>query len=331
MNSLSIPWLAPLSDRWQEQQRHGRAPHAVILLGAPGVGKRALAAWLVQRMLQPDTAAPAPQYPVTMPQLPDFYWLQKPEDKHTIGIDLVRQLIAELGLTSHDGRGKAAVIEPANIMTTAAANSLLKTLEEPPGDALLILVADRLGRLPATILSRCQRITIPVPATQDSLAWLDALQPGNHWPEALREAGGAPLAAVAALDQLADAGVMARDLQALAAGAASPVEVAARWVKDHQDVALDWLGRQVEACIRRRAAGPAAGSAAVLDDSVLQRIDSRNLFCYLDIINRLRGQASGSFNPQLTLEGLLIDWKEGLVHCRQQDTHGGLWPLSGTR
>ncbi|NIQ44609.1 MAG: DNA polymerase III subunit delta', partial [Pseudomonas stutzeri] len=68
-----------------------------------------------------------------------------------------------LQLTSYEGRGKVAVIEPANTMTTSAANSLLKTLEEPPGDTLLILVADRIGRLPPTVFSRCQRIDFAPP------------------------------------------------------------------------------------------------------------------------------------------------------------------------
>ncbi|MGI9264019.1 MAG: hypothetical protein ACR2QU_03755, partial [Gammaproteobacteria bacterium] len=59
-----------------------------------------------------------------------------------------------------------------------------------------------------------------------------------------------------------------------------------------------------------RASGPQPA------DSVLRRIDRRNLFCYLDIINRLRGQAAGSFNVQLTLESLLIDWADGLRDCQ---------------
>ncbi len=53
-------------------------------------------------------------------------------------------------------------------------------------------------------------------------------------------------------------------------------------------------------------------------------MDRLNLFCYLDIINRLRGQPGGSFNLQLTLEGLLIDWAGGLVDCGQQITIDGM-------
>ncbi|MBT8096939.1 MAG: hypothetical protein KJO19_07865, partial [Woeseia sp.] len=326
-----IPWLASFAKQWLEQQSQGRRPHAVLLLGAPGVGKRCAAAWLARRQLRPDAAATLPQFPPVALLHPDLHWLRKPDDKQTIIISQVRELIGELALTSHEGRGKVAVIEPANIMTHQAANSLLKTLEEPPGDALIILIADRMGRLPATILSRCQRVTLAIPDEATSLAWLERQHPGSPWAEALREAGGAPLAALEVVERLADTEAMGRDLRALADRSASPVDVAARWLKQYPDLALEWLGRQVTACIRRQSAGAAGAPAAILDDSVLQRIDSRNLFCYLDIINRLRGQAGGSYNVQLTLEGLLIDWAEGLVHCRQPSQHGNLWPRAATR
>lgn len=330
MKNNDIPWLKGLADQWLAQQQQGRAPHAVLLLGAPGVGKRSAAAWLALRHLRPATAPPLPQYPWAVPVHPDLYWLGKREDRQTIVIDQIRALIADLALTSHGGNGKVAIVEPANLLNHHAANTLLKTLEEPPGNALLVLVADRMGHLPATILSRCQRIAVAVPDEPVSLAWLGRVQPGNHWPAALREAGGAPLAALDAVDRLPDMDAMAQDLQALAARRVSPVDVAARWAKQ-PELALDWLGRQVAICIRRQGAGVGGAQAAVLDDSVLQRIDSRNLFCYLDIINRLRGQTGGSFNPQLTLEALLIDWAEGLAHCRQQDQQCGLWPVAAAR
>ena len=53
-------------------------------------------------------------------------------------------------------------------------------------------------------------------------------------------------------------------------------------------------------------------------------MDTRNLFCYLDIINRLRSQAAGSYNVQLTMEGLLIDWASGLKDCDLEESIGGM-------
>ncbi|MDZ7643642.1 MAG: hypothetical protein U5K76_05040 [Woeseiaceae bacterium] len=328
---MDITWLKDSTDRWRGQLAQARRPHAVLVAGAAGLGKRCLAAWLAESVLSPDTMPALPQYPLALRQHPDLHWLTRPDDKQNIVIEQIRQLIGELGLTSHRGKGKVAVIEAAHLMTSQAANSLLKTLEEPPGDALLILVADRMSRMPATILSRCQRLAVRLPDSSESLAWLDRLQPGSQWPRALRAAGGAPLAAVAAAERLEDADAMATDLGALAGRAASPVEVADRWSRRYPDLALDWLARQVQGCIVRRLSGAAGGTPAVVQDSVLQRMDSRNLFCYLDTINRLRAQAGGSYNLQLTLEGLLIDWAEGLVHSRGQDGSSGLWPLISSR
>ena len=105
---------------------------------------------------------------------------------------------------------------------------------------------------------------------------------------------------------------MAAEFAALAEGRAGPLPVAAKWAKRDPDFVLGWLGRQVQACISRAANGGGAGVSPVVSDSVLERIDRRKLFCYLDIINRLRGQPTGSFNVQLTLESLLIDWTQRL-------------------
>ena len=314
---MELTWLQEFVDAWQERIRQDRAPHAVLLAGPAGVGKRAAARWLAAQHLGLP-AEPLPSHPGDIPEHADLYWIAPPEDKETIGIEQIRDLVHELSLTSYEGGGKMAVVEPANAMTVNASNSLLKTLEEPPGDALLVLVADRLGKLPATIFSRCQRIDFAPPGEDIALAWLDRLQPGAAWIEALRVGGGAPLAALRALDDLETSAGMARDLNALGRGNGSAVEVAARWAKIGPGFVLDWLSRQVKLAIIGVSAGRETAAGLSIDESVLRRMDSRNLFCYLDIINRLRGQPGGSFNVQLTLEGLLIDWADGLRECTDE-------------
>ncbi|MDX1404053.1 MAG: hypothetical protein R3192_05935 [Woeseiaceae bacterium] len=309
---MDIPWLNPLVQNWRRSAAEGRAPHAVLLLGAKGTGKRCAAAWLAAERLGLTPADAAPSYPLAIPAHADIRWLSPPEDKQSIGIEQIRELIASMSLTSYEGRGKVAIIDPANAMTAAATASLLKTLEEPPGDALLVLIADKLGRLPATILSRCQRVNVALPDETASLAWLEQLQPSTSWPAALRAAGDAPLAAIQAAERLEETDSMAKEFAALAERRASPLEIAGRWSKREPEFVLDWLGRQVQLCILRVFGGLSAGGG--VSDSVLQRMDRRNLFCYLDAINKLRGQPAGSYNLQLNLEALLIDWAGGLPH-----------------
>ena len=313
---MEINWLASQVESWQGGVASGRVPHAVLLAGPAGVGKRALAAWMAGQQLAVTAAGPLPVYPASMPRHPDLHWLRPPEDRKSIGIDQVRELVGELALTSHEGRGKVAVIEPADVMTVSAANSLLKTLEEPPGHALLILVADRAGRLPPTVRSRCRQLNIGIPAEAVSLAWLDRLRPGGNWGPALRQAGGAPLAALDAHERLDLTESMAKDFSGIAERRVSPLEVAARWAKQEPDFVLEWVCRQVQHYVYRSTGAAAATAGGGAADSVLNRIDRRNLFCYLDIINGLRGQQAGSFNVQLTLESLLIDWARGLAGCQ---------------
>ena len=312
MNKINIPWLDTVVQSWQSSLTQGRPPHALMITGAAGTGKRAAAVWLARQRLGLAPLDGLPQFPLTIPEHADLRWITTPEDKHAIGIEQIRTLVGDLSLTSYAGGSKVAVIEPADVMTTSAANSLLKTLEEPPGDTLLILVTDRLGRLPATIYSRCQRVSVRVPAEREGLAWLQKIQPGATWAKVLREAGNAPLAALRGQERIDDTDAMSSDFIAIAGGKGAPLVVAAKWAKYEPEFVLGWLSRQVQSCITRVAGGESAGVSAMLGDSVLGRIDRRNLFCYLDVINRLRGQAIGSFNVQLTLECLLIDWSNGL-------------------
>ena len=312
---MELTWHHEFSKSWLDRSEQGRLPHAVLLTGRVGVGKRAAAAWIARQRLRRNPLNTLPVYPFEVLEHPDMRWISTPEDKKTIGIDQIRALVGELCLTSYEGLGKVAVIEPANDMTVNAANSLLKTLEEPPGDTLLILIADRVGKLPATIFSRCQHIDFAVPAEIMALQWLDKRQPGAAWVDALRTSGGAPLAAIGALDDLETSTAMGRDLQVLGAGKGSAIEIAARWAKLDPGFVLNWLAQQVRLAVLATAAGRETADGLTIGDSVLRRMDRRNLFCYLDIINRLRGQPGGSYNVQLTFEGLLIDWASGLKDC----------------
>src|SRR6185503_642307 len=113
-------------------------------------------------------------------QHPDLTRIVPIEESKQLRIEQVRELGEELSLTSHQGGYKVGILSPADSMNRFAANALLKTLEEPPARTLLILVASQPSRLPATILSRCQKLKVRAPTRAESLEWLQATQGPEH-------------------------------------------------------------------------------------------------------------------------------------------------------
>ena len=318
---MELFWLQDFVDDWRRRVRAKRVPHAVLLTGPGGVGKRCAAAWIAATRVGRASLDSLPAFPPAILEHADVFWVRKATERQSILIEQIRALTAALALTSYEGRGQTAVIEPADTMNAAAANSLLKTLEEPAGDALLVLVVDRMGKLPATVVSRCQRIGFNAPGERQALAWLAGIDPGRDWRPALRSGGDAPLTALLAAERESLHEQLQADFKAVAAQTSSPLDVAARWSKEDPERVLEWLSRQLTLAVKDTMAAPQGHSDRAIDRSVLQRIDSRNLFCYLDIINRLRARPAGAFNAQSAFEGLLIDWSAGL---RTGDTYSGL-------
>ena len=89
---------------------------------------------------------------------PDFLLIEPSEKNHAIKIDQVRALSEKITKTAHFGNYRVVIIAPADAMPVAAANALLKTLEEPVGKTIIFLVEEQAGLLPSTLLSRCQKI-----------------------------------------------------------------------------------------------------------------------------------------------------------------------------
>lgn len=325
MNARPLSWH---DDQWRRivaMQAHARLPHALLLRGPQGVGKlrfaqRLLAALLCEHGVfeeRPCNHCRGCRL-VSAATHPDLHALAPLEGKQQICIDQVRELIHRIGLTSQYGGPKAVMVAPAERMTRAAANTLLKTLEEPPGDAVFVLVADRAGALPATIRSRCQNLDFPVPAAALALSWLSAELGSQEAAEsALRLASGAPVAA----ERLAsEGGLQAReaildDLRGLAGGGADVVATAQRWRDMGLVPALHWLQSMVCDLVRLKNGRLAhtlthSDRAAALQD-LARRLDLMGLFRLFDLQIEARRAALGglNFNEQLTLESIAIEWQ----------------------
>lgn len=154
-----VPTLDLLSRRLEETDSGG-----FLLTGPSGIGKAEIAEAAIARLLSIKAGG---EHPGLERVLPDETKASEP-----IAVDQVRRLICAMRHTSVAGRRRAGLIVPADAMTIQAANALLKTLEEPPAGAVIVLVAHNASSLPTTIRSRCQTIHCPPPDRNEAAAFL---------------------------------------------------------------------------------------------------------------------------------------------------------------
>ncbi len=316
------PWLEPYLASIGEMLSRDRVPHALLLSGQPGMGKMAFAEAIVQLLLcenrTPDHA-PCGQCPGCIQFQtgfhPDYFSVRPEEDSSVIKVDAIRELGEKLVLASHRGGYKVTVLAPAEAMNLNAANSLLKTLEEPSDNTVLVLVCTRPARLPATIRSRCQQLRITAPEPASGEAWLaDQLEDGQDAGLYLHLANGAPLEAL----RLARARVVEarrEQFQALVQvleGKVDPLVLATAWCKDESLQPIHWLRDWLMDLLRIGMTGQTDRIRSVdLRDALAvmaRRLDSRVLFRQLEHINRTLRITDGILNRQLMTEDILLAW-----------------------
>ena len=152
---------------------NGRLHHAYLFVGPEGIGKRKIAFSLAKVIHCSETTADFCGVCVNCARIeagnhPDVRFLEPLAGKKEISIQQIRDIEKELNFRSFSGKRKIAIVDPATLMNLSAQNALLKTLEEPPQDSLLILIASNAGGLLPTLRSRCLLVSFS-PLEQESL------------------------------------------------------------------------------------------------------------------------------------------------------------------
>ena len=315
-----------------------RMPHALLVHGAAGIGKTRFAQALAASVL-----CEAPRAGLACEECPSCHWFSQgnhpdyreivPEvaaeeeegaegepakaDKAkslVIKIDQVRAVADFIALTTHRAGYRVLVIRPAETLHPAAANALLKTLEEPPPGTLIVLVSHQPARLLATVRSRCRRVALHAPQRAVALEWLRA--EGVAEAEAvLAAAGGAPLLA-RDLAEPQEAELRRRLLAELAKpGGADALQFSAAMDKANVERFIHWLQTWVHDLVRLRMAGDIRhhlehaaalrGRAQGADLPALLRLD-RELIA-------ARQLAAHPLNPRLVAEHLLMSYNRATV------------------
>ena len=318
-----------------------RLPHALLVHGSAGIGKvefaHALAASVLcespRAGLACGTCASChwfsqgnhPDYREIVPQAAADDDGEgeadggKPDKTKSlvIKVDQIRALADFVSLTTHRGGYRVLAIHPAEALHPAAANALLKTLEEPPPASLIVLVSDQPARLLATIRSRCRLLALVAPERSVALEWLRAQDVAD--PQgALAAAGGAPLLA-RELAQPPEAEFRKRILAELARpGGADPLQFAPGVERASVERLIYWVQTWVHDLVRVRLAGEArhhTEHAAILKARA-KNADLEALFDLDRELSEARGLASHPLNPRLLAEHLLMAYNRATLGTR---------------
>lgn len=316
--------------------RKDKMPHALLVHGRQGIGKVEFARALAQSLLcesqdrniacgtcaacgwfregnHPDFRELVPESlsdeegDAEVPADPDAREKKKSKE---IKVEQIRDIGDFMALSTHRDGFRVLLVHPAETLNLAAANALLKTLEEPPARTLILLVTDRIGRLLATIRSRCQRVLVPAPEEADALAWLQ--RQGIAGAEiALAAAGGAPLDAVT----FADPGYQAERkafVQVLADANADHLAAAQAFEKSDLANVIGWLQTWVGDLVLSRLTGEVRHhreqKAAIA--RIAARLNLPELFRYESQLRQARRSIHHPLNPRLLLEQLLISYAQ---------------------
>ena len=249
----------------------------------------------------------------------DMQLIQPEEQGRQIKVEQIRALIDGIMLKSQYEGYKIAIINPAHAMNRSAANTLLKTLEEPPPLSVLLLVTQRPERLPITIRSRCQQITFKPDFTELSRAWLaDKISDRKLADDLLVLAQGAPLAALKMYENgtLEKHEAVLDDLARLSKLHEDPVKAAKLWYDLGAEQVMLWMLRSMTDMIRMKARNPEGNSGQTgtwnLQYKLTNRMDLYKLMTCYDLLMRNYRLCTGQvgYDAQGLLEEFIIHWQQ---------------------
>ncbi|MNF42052.1 DNA polymerase III subunit delta' [compost metagenome] len=318
----AYPWQAQL---WQQLAGRQQHAHAYLLHGPQGIGKRALAERLMALLLcqHPQQLQACGQCKscmlLTAGSHPDNYVLEPEEADKAIKVDQVRDLVNFVVQTAQLGGRKVVLVEPAEAMNLNAANALLKSLEEPSGNTVLLLVSHQPSRLLPTIKSRCVQQACPLPGQAQSLQWLAAALPEcdeQERLELLTLAAGSPLAAISLQAQgvREQRAAVVEGVKKLLKQQASPSQLAESWNAIPLLLLFDWFCDWSNLVLRYQLTEDEEGLGLNDMRKVVQYLAQKSaqdkVLSLQDwiLVQRQKVLAKANLNRALLLEALLVSW-----------------------
>ncbi len=331
--SETYPWHEQSWQRFIKVHQSNHLPHALLFSGEEQTGKRAFSDRVIKTLLceMPELASgqgacnqckSCKTYESSAN--PDYLPIDLLENKQQISVDQIRAMNAFLGLTRSFKGQRVVLIAQAERMNLNAANSLLKSLEEPADNSVILLLTSNASSLLATIKSRCQLLHLPTPDKQQAISWLQCQQKlkthqQTELEQALEISQSKPLAALNVLSTdnnlLQSRADLLKDICEIIQEHVSITDVAKKWQKQDTEPLLDWQLGWVQQLLQAHHVDAAL---IVKENSALttikENILSVKLWALYDHLLRQKQLVHTSVNPQIFLENMLVLWLQAR-HC----------------
>ena len=325
-NPVVYPWHESDWKQLSDQHNQRRMHHALLFTGKSGLGKRGFGRHLAAYILcqQSEKNEPCGQCKGCLLREagthPDLLIIAPEEKGRFIKIDLIRRANDLLSKTSQMNGYKIVIINDADALNISAANALLKNLEEPASRTLFVLISDQVGRVPATVRSRCYKVELTTPDEQQTKSWLNSVSSldTSQLDLVLALSDRAPLLARNIIEE---GGLEARQqvikgLVMLNKNKLSAIEVAQQWQKLDLLVILDWILLWTTDLIKFSMSKDECAlknlDMQVFLSKIVHLILVDELYLYMDKVQKLRQALLLGHNPNkaLLLESILLDWRK---------------------
>lgn len=313
LEAAIYPWHHSIWQQVHTAHQRQHLPHALLFTGSTGCGHEEFVYALAQGLLCVQTSAAGfacgecRSCKVFLSHShPDFMLIEPAEDKQTISVEQIRGLDRFLELSRSYSPNRVALILNAETMNANAANSLLKSLEEPADHSYILLFTAHATSLLLTVRSRCQQLRLPLPTQNEALSWLQTKNLTHTAEELLALANGRPLAAIGedSGERLQKKILFFNQLKSVLAKQLSIAEFSTQWEKQDRQELLDWQLTWVQSLILQEIGGRVAPDVSELS----LFIKEHRLWPLYERLLELKALSTHPLNGRLFLENMLSLW-----------------------